>query len=133
MRTVEPSRNATSTPGASSGEAVVLTATVLRLASVAPDDTGRVRHAVEVDFRRIETVAQRTLHDPEPLPPEGVGELCRSDDLLPDSYEDWLTLEQERFRQLRLHALEARGAPVRELSPAARGGQPVSPATTMPC
>jgi DNA-binding SARP family transcriptional activator len=27
-------------------------------------------------------------------------------DLLPDWYEDWVLLEQERFRQLRLHALE---------------------------
>ena len=28
-------------------------------------------------------------------------------DLLPDWYEDWVVLERERFRQLRLHALEA--------------------------
>ena len=28
-------------------------------------------------------------------------------DLLPDWYEDWVALERERFRQLRLHALEA--------------------------
>jgi DNA-binding SARP family transcriptional activator len=27
-------------------------------------------------------------------------------DLLPDWYEDWLLLERERFRQLRLHTLE---------------------------
>jgi DNA-binding SARP family transcriptional activator len=30
-----------------------------------------------------------------------------SRDLLPDWYEDWVVLERERFRQLRLHALEA--------------------------
>jgi DNA-binding SARP family transcriptional activator len=30
-----------------------------------------------------------------------------SADLLPDWYDDWLLLEQERFRQVRLHALEA--------------------------
>jgi DNA-binding SARP family transcriptional activator len=28
-------------------------------------------------------------------------------DLLPDWYEDWVVMERERFRQLRLHALEA--------------------------
>jgi DNA-binding SARP family transcriptional activator len=29
-----------------------------------------------------------------------------SGDLLPDWYDDWLLVERERFRQLRLHALE---------------------------
>jgi DNA-binding SARP family transcriptional activator len=28
-------------------------------------------------------------------------------DLLPDWYDDWVILERERYRQLRLHALEA--------------------------
>lgn len=30
-----------------------------------------------------------------------------SDDLLPEWSDDWVTIERERFRQLRLHALEA--------------------------
>ena len=29
------------------------------------------------------------------------------DDLLPDWYDDWLAFERERFRQLRIHALES--------------------------
>lgn len=33
--------------------------------------------------------------------------LCGAGDLLPDWYDDWLLVERERFRQLRLHALEA--------------------------
>jgi DNA-binding SARP family transcriptional activator len=32
--------------------------------------------------------------------------LIVSDDVLPDWYDDWLDTERERFRQIRLHALE---------------------------
>ena len=32
-----------------------------------------------------------------------------SQELLPDWYDEWVQLERERFRQLRLHALEAAG------------------------
>ena len=32
--------------------------------------------------------------------------LSRAGDVLPDWYEDWVVIERERFRQLRLHALE---------------------------
>ena len=35
-------------------------------------------------------------------------------DLLPDWYEDWVVLERERYRQLRLHALEALSARLTE-------------------
>ena len=41
-----------------------------------------------------------------------VGELVAAtlhEDLLPDWYDDWLEVERERIRQLRLHALEAKG------------------------
>jgi DNA-binding SARP family transcriptional activator len=34
-------------------------------------------------------------------------ELALAGDLLPDWYDDWLLIERERFRQLRLHALES--------------------------
>jgi DNA-binding SARP family transcriptional activator len=34
-------------------------------------------------------------------------EFCAAGELLPDWYDDWVTIERERFRQLRLHALEA--------------------------
>jgi DNA-binding SARP family transcriptional activator len=42
----------------------------------------------------------------EPVPGD-VALLRESGDLLPDWYEDWVLIERERFRQLRLHALEA--------------------------
>lgn len=32
--------------------------------------------------------------------------LVRAGELLPDLYDDWIVIERERFRQLRLHALE---------------------------
>jgi DNA-binding SARP family transcriptional activator len=62
---------------------------------------------VELDVRRIAAVATQTLHDPAPSPASGISALCSSSDLLPDWYDEWLIVEQERFRQLRLHALEA--------------------------
>lgn len=36
-----------------------------------------------------------------------VAALCDAGDLLPDWYDDWVVLARERFRQARLHALEA--------------------------
>ena len=48
---------------------------------------------------RLESPTGRGGHHPEP------SALAR--DLLPDWYEDRVVLERERFRQLRLHALEA--------------------------
>jgi DNA-binding SARP family transcriptional activator len=41
-------------------------------------------------------------------------------DILPDWYDDWLVFERERFRQLRLHALDALAARFLELGRPAR-------------
>jgi DNA-binding SARP family transcriptional activator len=60
---------------------------------------------VAVDLREVATRAQRAL---EHRAERGdVTHLCLAGDLLPDWYDDWLLIERERFRQLRLHALEA--------------------------
>ena len=40
-------------------------------------------------------------------PPLGLDLLCRAGELLPHWYDDWVVIERERFRQLRLHALDA--------------------------
>jgi DNA-binding SARP family transcriptional activator len=65
---------------------------------------------VEVDFRVSMARAQSVLRESEPSAGHSEGlqrELSRlADDLLPDWDEDWALMERERFRQLRLHALE---------------------------
>jgi len=61
-----------------------------------------IRTEVLVDVRELEASIRQALGgsgrdiDPELL----------ADDLLPNWYDDWVMLERERFRQLRLHALE---------------------------
>lgn len=60
---------------------------------------------VEVDVHRVTTAAHRVLAG-DSLGPELRVELAGSDDLLPDWYEEWVGVERERFRQIRLHALE---------------------------
>jgi DNA-binding SARP family transcriptional activator len=64
-------------------------------------------HHVVVDVRETTTLAKGMLD-------HSLGELDVNlekaglvQDLLPDWYDDWLLIEQERFRQLRLHALES--------------------------
>jgi SARP family transcriptional regulator, regulator of embCAB operon len=65
---------------------------------------------VAVDLRESRALAQRLLDTAQPLHPRdlehgSVGAL--SDDLLPGWYDDWMLVEAEDWRQLRLHALEA--------------------------
>jgi DNA-binding SARP family transcriptional activator len=61
--------------------------------------------AVRVDVRELDVWAHSALDprsDTDPFIPAGM-----SGDLLPGWYDDWVLLERERLRQLRLHALEA--------------------------
>lgn len=92
-----------------------------------------VSQRVAVDLNEAETLAKglldRSLDDPEAVPPD-----CLMHDLLPDWYDDWALIERERFRQLRLRALEAmcerltidgRFAAALELGLAALAGEPL--------
>lgn len=63
---------------------------------------------VDVDVREVTRRAAGLLAPtPHAELAESVSVHDLDADLLPGWYEDWVLLEQERFRQLRLHALEA--------------------------
>jgi DNA-binding SARP family transcriptional activator len=63
--------------------------------------------AVRLDVREATTVAHRLLDRSTPYDPAYGVHVLLAVDLLPDWYDEWVVLERERFRQLRLHALEA--------------------------
>jgi DNA-binding SARP family transcriptional activator len=59
---------------------------------------------VLVDLREAEALARRIADPGHEVSERDTWILSR--DLLPDWYEDWVVFERERYRQLRLHALE---------------------------
>jgi DNA-binding SARP family transcriptional activator len=74
------------------------------LVEVTGERLGLARH-VSVDVHDAIGQAHRLLDPTDtscPSPPE----VRLSEDLLPDWYDDWVAIERERFRQLRVHALE---------------------------
>lgn len=60
---------------------------------------------VAVDLRECEALARTALAGGEPGVDVDASVFC--DDLLPDWYDDWVILDRERYRQLRLRALDA--------------------------
>ncbi len=65
----------------------------------------RLSRNVAVDIREAEAAAHRILAAAEP-DEQRFEPAQLLDDLLPDWYDDWVLLERERFRQVRLHALD---------------------------
>lgn len=61
---------------------------------------------VEVDLRLASSLARRMINLAEGAEALAVDEDPFSADVLPDWYDEWVPLERERFRQVRLHALE---------------------------
>jgi DNA-binding SARP family transcriptional activator len=62
---------------------------------------------VDVDVYEMTALAHG-IDDAGTDPPDAaLDELMLAGDLLPDWYDDWVVIERERFRQVRLHALEA--------------------------
>jgi DNA-binding SARP family transcriptional activator len=58
-----------------------------------------------VDVRQANGLCRRLLEEGEGPEPGSFDQL--TEDLLPDWYDEWVVVARERFRQLRLHALEA--------------------------
>lgn len=65
-----------------------------------------LRDDVEVDFQELASAASRWLDGSAPADASELDHLARSRDLLGDWYDDWVLLEREHFRQLRLQVLE---------------------------
>jgi DNA-binding SARP family transcriptional activator len=70
----------------------------------------RLSEDVRVDLWQGEEQAKLLCEEPEPHGVTATNLAVLRDDLLPDWEEDWLTVEQESYRQKRLHALERSAA-----------------------
>jgi DNA-binding SARP family transcriptional activator len=88
-----------------------LRTTLWRIRKTAPGLLERVHDSialsetVESDIAHVRCLARTLLTASSAPMPNCIERLSR--DLLPDWYEDWVTMERERFRQSRVHALEA--------------------------
>lgn len=67
----------------------------------------RLAQGVRVDVREIEKLARSVIEGADDWEASSRAQELLLDDLLPDWYDDWLAVERECFRQLRLHALES--------------------------
>jgi DNA-binding SARP family transcriptional activator len=65
--------------------------------------------AVAVDVHDLTAIARRFLDAPIDGDGTGMAELADAGELLPEWDDDWLVPHRERFRQIRLHALERLG------------------------
>jgi DNA-binding SARP family transcriptional activator len=66
----------------------------------------RLASAVAVDMREATAWAHSVLDPAATEAQLSIDRLPLASDMLPDWYDEWVVLERERFRQLRVHALE---------------------------
>jgi DNA-binding SARP family transcriptional activator len=66
----------------------------------------RLREEVWVDVHEVLALVWRVIDSAPILSEVNLATLSAPAGLLPDWYEDWVLVEQERFHQLRIHALE---------------------------
>jgi DNA-binding SARP family transcriptional activator len=67
----------------------------------------RLAPTLDVDLHRAIALAQERLGPGTGVPDPEAIDLLMAGDLLPDWYDEWVVLERERLRQLRLNALES--------------------------
>lgn len=67
----------------------------------------RVAPAVTVDLEMVVNLARALIEEGSPLADDQLDDSLLGADLLPEWYDDFVEVERERLRQLRLHALEA--------------------------
>jgi DNA-binding SARP family transcriptional activator len=67
----------------------------------------RLASDVMVDFRLAGGLADPILNEHRPCPDNFAERELLGNDLLSGWYDDWVLVERERFRQLRLHLLES--------------------------
>jgi DNA-binding SARP family transcriptional activator len=80
--------------------------TTQRLVDATPTHLA-LAHDVEVDVTEAKTLAESVIAGGDALALDRTAVLSRAGEILPDWYEDWVLIEREHFRQVRLHALEA--------------------------
>lgn len=64
---------------------------------------------IRVDVDELTDLSDRMLHSPDAAVLGGVLRLVAAGDILPSWEDEWLIVERERFRELRLRALERAG------------------------
>ena len=69
---------------------------------------------VVVDAIEAMHLARRLLDNPDQFEASYIREICLAGELLPDWYDEWVVIERERLRQLRLNALESVAEKLRE-------------------
>ena len=67
----------------------------------------RLTSGLRVDFQEVSSLARSVLDHRASVEDLSFAEVSLSGNLLPQWYDDWVVVERERFRQLRLHALES--------------------------
>lgn len=73
---------------------------------LACDDRLRLYPHVTVDVADLTDLAKRLIHQPDPEALAGLPLLVECVELLPDWDDEWMVADRERYRMLRLEALE---------------------------